>query len=192
MLVLTNPKAAGYIQNPISVYYCHDRATGALARGIAEVTNTPWAERVTFVFNPGNETVPKALHVSPLMDMANRWRLVATPPAEKLKLSVLITHPVHGAYFDAHLVAQRAKAYTHLRNEEAGFANLWRYGFQPQRVAAWIYWQAVVLLRKGVPFYGPPCKGYQQTVAKGATHPRCGFGEFFVWADAKGWPWRTA
>ena len=30
---------------------------------------------------------------------------------------------------------------------------LHRYGFQPHRVAFWIYWQAVVLLWKGVPFY---------------------------------------
>ena len=29
-----------------------------------------------------------------------------------------------------------------------------RYGFQPHRVALWIYWQAVLLLWKGVPFYG--------------------------------------
>jgi DUF1365 family protein len=29
-----------------------------------------------------------------------------------------------------------------------------RFGFQPQRVALWIYWHAVVLLWKGVPFFG--------------------------------------
>lgn len=29
-----------------------------------------------------------------------------------------------------------------------------RYGFQPHRVALWIYWHAVLLLAKGVPFYG--------------------------------------
>lgn len=36
---------------PRSVYYCYDKA-GALQRGIAEVTNTPWGERVTFLFDP--------------------------------------------------------------------------------------------------------------------------------------------
>lgn len=29
-----------------------------------------------------------------------------------------------------------------------------RYGFQPHRVALWIYWHAVLLLWKGVPFFG--------------------------------------
>ena len=28
-----------------------------------------------------------------------------------------------------------------------------RYGFQSQRVAVWIYWHAVLLLAKGVPFF---------------------------------------
>ena len=39
--LLTHPMAAGYIQNPISVYYCYS-ASGTLSTCIAEVTNTPW------------------------------------------------------------------------------------------------------------------------------------------------------
>ena len=47
--------------------------TGRLQRCIAEVTNTPWGARVTFVFDPGQQAVPKAMHVSPLMDMRSTW-----------------------------------------------------------------------------------------------------------------------
>jgi hypothetical protein len=36
--VLTNPKSSGYIQNPISVYYCYSKA-GQLVKGIAEVSS---------------------------------------------------------------------------------------------------------------------------------------------------------
>jgi DUF1365 family protein len=71
--LLTHPPSAGYSQNPISVYYCYGADGGQLERCIAEVTNTPWGERVTFLFRPGGETVPKALHVSPLMDMRSTW-----------------------------------------------------------------------------------------------------------------------
>ncbi len=40
----------------------------------AQVTNTPWNERVTFVFSPTSEaSIKKALHVSPLMDMQGTW-----------------------------------------------------------------------------------------------------------------------
>jgi DUF1365 family protein len=71
--LLTHPPSAGYSQNPISVYYCYSSDGSQLQQCIAEVTNTPWAERVTFLFQPGGETVPKALHVSPLMDMRSTW-----------------------------------------------------------------------------------------------------------------------
>ena len=48
--LLTHPPSAGYTQNPISVYYCYAYDGTTLEQCIAEVTNTPWAERVTFLF----------------------------------------------------------------------------------------------------------------------------------------------
>jgi DUF1365 family protein len=48
--LLTHPTSAGYTQNPISVYYCYSADGSQLEQCIAEVTNTPWAERVTFLF----------------------------------------------------------------------------------------------------------------------------------------------
>jgi len=86
--LLTHPPAANYVQNPISVYYCYSRVRVVdgdttderviLSMCLAEVTNTPWGERVWFAFNPGlgadeGTVVPKALHVSPLMDMKSSW-----------------------------------------------------------------------------------------------------------------------
>lgn len=71
-MLLTNPISAGYHQNPICVYYCYSSAW-VLQVCIAEVTNTPWGERVTFLFNPDGSYVPKGLHVSPMMDMQNTW-----------------------------------------------------------------------------------------------------------------------
>lgn len=70
--LLANPISAGYHQNPISVYFCYG-ADMHLQRCIAEVTNTPWGERVTFLFDPRGCHTPKALHVSPMMDMSNTW-----------------------------------------------------------------------------------------------------------------------
>lgn len=32
-----------------------------------QVTNTPWAERVMFTFQPGSDLIAKPLHVSPFM-----------------------------------------------------------------------------------------------------------------------------
>jgi hypothetical protein len=150
--LLTHPPSAGYSQNPISVYYCYGADGGQLERCIAEVTNTPWGERVTFLFRPGGETVPKALHVSPLMDMRSTWRIKASDPRERLFLSVACSHPELGDFFRATFDARLSSA-PHLPNETASLGTLWRYGFQPHRVALWIYWHAVVLLWKGVSFY---------------------------------------
>lgn len=72
VLLLTTPVSAGYTQNPISVYHCLDAAGGPYLC-IAEVTNTPWGARVTFPFRPDGEKVPKAMHVSPFMDMHSTW-----------------------------------------------------------------------------------------------------------------------
>lgn len=70
--LLVNPSSAQYTQNPICVYYCCSE-TGALQKCIAVVTNTPWGAAVSFLFDPHKQAVPKALHVSPFMDMQNTW-----------------------------------------------------------------------------------------------------------------------
>lgn len=69
--LLTSPMTSGYTQNPISVYYCYKPGDEEVDRCIAEVTNTPWNERVRFCFDSlrGFARVSKSLHVSPFMDM---------------------------------------------------------------------------------------------------------------------------
>ncbi len=215
--LLTHPPSAGYTQNPISVYYCYSLNTGetrapkeeatknknrgALEKCLAEVTNTPWGERVTFAFLPADPTntstkhgqnIPKALHVSPLMDMTSTWTVKAPPPTPtKLFLSVASTHPEYGDYFVAALDAKLDTSAPALPNEIASLGTLIQFGFQPQRVAFWIYWQAVVLLWKGVRFFPPPAaEEYQEKVEKVAEHPKTGDGRYYIWRRARGWPWR--
>ena len=100
------PESAGYEQNPICVYYCH-APTGELERCIAEVTNTPWADRVRFAFAPGGESMPKPMHVSPLQDMRSTYFLRATAPADKLHVTVACKHPELGNFFCATLDARK-------------------------------------------------------------------------------------
>ena len=164
---------------------------------------------MTFVFNPAlpgdavgseGERVPKALHVSPLMDMQNVWTVKAPPPtAARLFLSVSATHPELGDYFVASLDAKRDVSAPDVPNEVASLRTLVLYGFQPQRVAVWIYWQAVRLLWKGVSFFPPPGSEFRGKLAveRGEMvkhHPMCcgggGGKESFLWRDAQGWPWR--
>ncbi|XLS58147.1 hypothetical protein HN51_007902 [Arachis hypogaea] len=69
ILLLTIPPSVGYEQNPLSVYYCYDveGTSTCLNKCIAKVTNTPWGERVSFIFNPHFDLVAKSFHVSPFM-----------------------------------------------------------------------------------------------------------------------------
>ncbi|CAN1249177.1 hypothetical protein LINPERPRIM_LOCUS7026 [Linum perenne] len=78
VFLLTVPPSVGYEQNPLSLYYCYD-GDGShpnLTKCVAEVTNTPWGERVAFVFNPSSDCVAKPLHVSPFMALQLWWKNV--------------------------------------------------------------------------------------------------------------------
>ena len=193
--VLTDPAVGGYVQNPISVYYCYDK-TDALVSCIAEVTNTPWGDRVTFAFDPAGTSVPKVLHVSPLMDMKNVWTLNTIDPrkGDRLYLRVSVDHAELGKYFDAVIEGRVDRDAPCERNETASLGVLLKYGFQPQRVALWIYWHAVCLLWKGVRFHGPPglaaCRR-AAAAAEGVGRGAGGCAAFNVgWRPARSWVWR--
>ncbi|KAG5568345.1 hypothetical protein H5410_064634, partial [Solanum commersonii] len=72
----TIPPSVGYVQNPLSLYYCYDTEGSLqnLKKCIAEVTNTPRGERVSFLFNPNSDVVAKSLHVSPFMVLKLWWK----------------------------------------------------------------------------------------------------------------------
>ncbi|KAK1309169.1 hypothetical protein QJS10_CPA09g00644 [Acorus calamus] len=210
VMLLTIPESVGYEQNPLSVYYCFDR-DGSLEKCIAEVTNTPWGERVTFVFRPGADLVAKPLHVSPFMDMLGNWSIHANPPGENLFLMISSQHPTFGNYFTATLKAKRVGSTSSSLHSEIFF---W---LMPHKVAFWIYWQAVKLWWKNISFiqhprYGNP--GYREEAlvrdqklkySQTMGEDKCNYvhldecqsnssshgdaeNRYCVWRDAQ-WPW---
>lgn len=152
--LLTVPESVGYEQNPLSIYYCYDSAgqgqDGELRTCIAEVTNTPWAERVMFTFQPGSDLIAKPLHVSPFMDMLSNWSIRADAPGDRLYVVISVQHPTLGDYFtavlDAKLVGQTSNS---LRLTTF-------FWLMPHKVAAWIYWEALRLWLKNVKFLDHP------------------------------------
>ena len=192
--LLTNPRTMGYTQNPISVYYCYKEGDKEVEKCIAEVTNTPWNERVRFCFDSSNgyARVGKSLHVSPFMDMRGTWLLNAPQPSDQLRLVVKVEHPRHGKdFFHAELTARKSES-PGLRSEEGGLGMLSRYGFQPHRTAILIYWQALVLISKGLPLHPLPTRSTKEAAAENASHPTCQTDHgpsFFVWTPPPRWPW---
>ncbi|KAF1890885.1 hypothetical protein Lal_00037456, partial [Lupinus albus] len=212
ILLLTIPPSVGYEQNPLSVYYCYDveGSSKHLKKCVAEVTNTPWGERVSFIFNPHADLVAKALHVSPFMDMLGSWNIKTNDPisGENLTISISVHHPEHGNYFTASLKAK--KLCSSSQSDHAVF-----FWLMPHKVAVWIYWHALKLWWKNVHFVQHPrytTPAYRdEAITRDQKLQCCGMSDdnrnlqqrgrnqsclaengsrnrLFRWRDAK-WPW---
>jgi len=163
--MLANLRYFGLNMNPITCYYCYDAAETRLEYLVAEVTNTPWNERHSYVLPACGSgrflhaRFDKALHVSPFnpMDMRYHWR--SNTPASRL-LVHLENHRGGDRVFDATL-SLRARPLTRASLNRL----LLRYPFMTAKVGLAIYWQALRLFLKGMPVYPHP-----GNEAPGASH----------------------
>ncbi|MCH9672024.1 MAG: DUF1365 domain-containing protein [Gammaproteobacteria bacterium] len=158
--LLTHLRYFGYCMNPVSFYYCFDRNGVDLEAVVAEVHNTPWNERHCYVLNCANAAqaadgsfefrFDKAFHVSPFMAMDQQYAWTFSPPGPSL--GVKMSSFADGErVFDATL---RLKSST-----ITGFSlarSLARFPVMTGTVVARIYWQALKLKLKGVPFHAHP------------------------------------
>ncbi len=159
--LLTHLRYWGHCFNPVSFFYCYDRAGEKLETIVAEITNTPWHERYCYVLpEPMNEhpgcwkryRFPKAFHVSPFIDMNvdYDWRFLT--PGERIQVH-MEDYVADEKLFDATLsLRRRPITGSNLRRV------LVRYPLMTVQVVTKIHWQAVRLWRKGAPFYVHPKK----------------------------------
>jgi DUF1365 family protein len=186
--LLTHLRYFGKSFNPVSFYYCFaddgDSDSDGSGEGggegeddgegkgddqrvvavVADVTNTPWGERHSYVMGVENAAdrgtvslmqaqFDKQLHVSPLMGMDHvyDWRL--TEPSEQLLVHIE-SHRTDGeSVFDATLSLDR-------RELTAGALRgaLLRYPFLTARILARIYTHALRLKLRGARYFPHPEK----------------------------------
>ncbi|MFZ1385945.1 MAG: DUF1365 domain-containing protein [Thiolinea sp.] len=138
-------RCLGFYFSPVNFYYCHE-ANGDLRYLLAEVSNTPWNERHCYLIDARTqEPSKKAFHVSPFMDlnMEYHWRF---SPLEEALL-VQITNQAEQRLFHASMLLQRKPL------SKAELKAQWlRIPAMTLKTVATIYWQALKLYWKKVPY----------------------------------------
>jgi DUF1365 family protein len=155
--LLTQLRSFGLCFNPVSFYYCFDQAGTELVGVLAEVTNTPWGERYSYLLadRAGGSPVlsgsfDKELHVSPFMGMDHVYEARAAVPGPGL--SVHIESRRGGATaFDATLTMRRRPF---SRGQVARMVA--RHPLATVRVLALIYGHAVGLKLAGARVHPHP------------------------------------
>ena len=157
--MLTHLRYAGYIFNPVSFYYCFDEQDESPEAVVAEITNTPWNERHSYVLDRtensrrSGHTFKKAFHISPFMSMDHdySWRL--SDPGSRLSVH-MVNRQRGKQVFDATLRLTRKPI-----NGRSLAGVLCRYPLMTGQVVAGIYWQAWRLRSLGLPVYAHPGRG---------------------------------
>lgn len=92
--LVTLPRVAGYLFNPVSFYFCYD-ADGKPVAAIPEVTNT-FREMKPFLLGPNtlgadgsfHLRVPKHFYVSPFSDVDVAFDFRLRPPGDRLAIQI--------------------------------------------------------------------------------------------------------
>lgn len=160
--MLTHLRYFGYIFNPVSFYYCFDAADRHVEAIVAEINNTPWGEQHCYVLPAAKSEsggghqrfrIRKDFHISPFMDMdlAYDWRF--TQPGRRLGVH-MESYERGRKLLDVTMSMQRREI-----TGPALAGVLVRYPLMTVRVITAIYWQALRLRLKKVPFYSHPKYG---------------------------------
>jgi hypothetical protein len=155
VVLQTFPRVLGYVFNPVSFWYCHNRH-GALIAVLAEVSNTFGGHHDYLLYNPDHSPLrdgqqlgtDKAFHVSPFCKIEGGYRFRFTSRGKRVVACIDYDDS------DGPLLLTAISGFTRTWGMSALLAAFLRMPLLTIGVMARIHWQALKLWIKGVPFVG--------------------------------------
>ncbi len=150
--MLATLRSLGYCMNPISLFYCFESNT--LAYVVVEVHNTPWNQRHVYVLKGPefDQHSEKDFHVSPFMPMDTTYEWGIGDPQEMLNVSIKVTRGDEPMFIATMALS---KIEITKRNIIKLILSHTRQAF---KIISSIYFEALRLWIKRVPFYSHPDK----------------------------------
>lgn len=159
ILMLVQVRCFGIYFSPANFYFCYDQHENC-THMLAEVSNTPWNERHYYLIdlqNKNEKINEKSFQVSPFMDLDMSYFWQVKPPSnnnEKVVITIQnkrenLQSGKMDKLFDVSLLMHK-KEFT-----RDSLLRVWcQLPVMTIKVIVSIYWQALKLFIKGIPFIG--------------------------------------